>query len=176
MKRTIVALACLVLCAGMSRSQKGTAEQPEYYPAGYPGNTWTGEVTAVDNDQRTLILTYASGKNDVQTFVASIPDAPYEWTRDSRKSRVLDFPYDKRAAIQTFIYVGPGAVATLLPDGAPAKVQRPNPPTANVITDFAQFMGRHITVYYTAQEREANGQKVKYNDVWRIRVIPDKKK
>jgi hypothetical protein len=176
MKRTIVALAFLVLCAGTSSSQKGKAEQPEYYPAGYTGNTWTGEVTAVDNDQRTLTLTYASGTKDVQTFVASIPDVPYEWARDSRKSRVLDFPYDKRATVQTFIYVGPGDVATLLPEGAPAKVQRPNPPTSNVITDFAQFMGRRITVYYTARERETNGQTVKYNDVWRIRVIPDKKK
>jgi hypothetical protein len=175
MKRVVVALAFLVLCAGMSKSQKGIAEQPEYYPVGYSGSTWTGEVTAFDNDKRTLTLTYTSG-NDAQVFIASIPDAPYEWVRDSHKSRVLDFPYDKRAAVQTLVYTGPGFAATLVPDGAPDKVVRPNPPTANVITDFAQFMGRHITVYYTSREREANGATVKYNDVWRIRVIPDKKK
>lgn len=175
MKRIVVALAFLVLCAGMSRSQKGTAEQPEYYPVGYSGNTWTGEVTAFDNDKRTLTLTYANGK-DVQTFVASIPDVPYQWARDSHNSRVLDFPYDKRATVQTFVYTGPGFAATLLPNGAPANVRRPNPPPSNVITDFAQFMGRHITAYYTPREREANDEKVKYNDVWRIRVLPDKKK
>jgi hypothetical protein len=36
-------------------------------------------------------------------------------------------------------------------------------------------MGRSIVVYYTVRGREVNGQKVKYNDVWRIRVIPKKK-
>jgi hypothetical protein len=171
----MVALAFLVLYAGLSSAQKGPAQQPEYYPVGYSGNTWTGEVTAFDSDRRTLTLTYTNG-TDVQTFVASIPDAPYEWARDSRNSRVLDFPYDKRATVQMFIYVGPGFAATIVPDGSPAVVRRPNPPTSNVITDLADFKGRRITVYYTPREREANGGTVKYNDVWRIWVIPGKKK
>lgn len=173
MKKTIVTLALLVLCAGVARPQKGEAE-PDYYPVGYVGVTWTGEVTAIDNDARTLTLTYTSGKN-VQTFVASIPDSPYEWTRDMRTSRVLDFPYDKRAKAQRFVFTGTGRAASVVPDGAPGEVTHPNPPAANVITDFAQFMGRSITVYYTVREREVNGQKVKYNDVWRIRVITKKK-
>ena len=29
-------------------------------------------------------------------------------------------------------------------------------------------------VFYTERERDVNGQKVKYNDVWRVRVL-DKK-
>jgi hypothetical protein len=174
MKRITVALAFLFLCAGVSWPQKGAAES-DYYPVGYSGDTWTGEVTAFDNDRRTLTLTYTSGKN-VQTFVASIPNAPYEWAHDVRKSRVLDFPYDKRALFQRFVFVGPGVAASIVPDGSPAEVKRPNPPSENVITDFADFMGRQIIVYYTPREREANGQKVKYNDVWRIRIISGKKK
>ena len=174
MKRIVVVLAFLVICAGVSQPQKGTAES-DYYPVGYSGDTWTGEVSAFDNNLRTLTLTYAGGKS-VQTFVASIPDSPYEWARDGRKSRVLNFAYDKSAKTQRFAYVGPGVAASIVPDGDPGVLQRPNPPAENVISDFADFLGRRITVYYTAREREANGEKVKYNDVWRIRVIPEKKK
>jgi len=100
--RPIFCLAFLAFIAAVTLAQKGTADLPEYYPMGYSGDTCTGEVTAFDNNERTLPLTYGSGKN-IQTFVASIPDAPYEWTRDSRKSRVLDFPYDKRSSVQAFI-------------------------------------------------------------------------
>jgi len=66
--------------------------------------------------------------------------------------------------------MGPGFAATPLLEDAPAKVQRPNPPASNVITDFAAFKGRRITVYYTPAAREVNGLKVKYNDVWRVRI------
>ena len=154
-------------------AQKGAAES-DYYPMGYSGDIWTGEVVAFDNEQRTLTLTHGSGKN-AQTFVASIPDAPYQWRRDGSNSRVIDFPYDKGIAVQRYKYVGPGSAASILPEGAPAEVRVPNPPASDVITDFAQFKGRKIVVYYTPRELEVNAQKVKYNDVWRIRVIPVKK-
>jgi hypothetical protein len=45
-----------------------------------------------------------------------------------------------------------------------------------VITNLAEFMGRNITVYYTTQECLMGGKKEKYNDVWRIRILPGKKK
>jgi hypothetical protein len=178
MKRLLCVIACLVLWAGVSLAQKGKAE-PDYYPMGYPGDTWTGEVTAIDNEQRTLTLTQGSGKK-TQTFVASIPDAPYEWVRDLRNARVLDFPYDKRGQYQTYKYDGPGFAATLLPNSegegnATGIRKRPNPPASNQITDFADFKGRHLTVYYTPRERKVGGNDVKYNEVWRIRVLSPKK-
>ena len=46
MKRFFVAFVCLIVCAGVSVAQKGKAE-PDYYPLGYSGDTWTGEVTAL---------------------------------------------------------------------------------------------------------------------------------
>ena len=176
MKRLIIALACLMFCAGLSVAQKGKAD-PDYYPIAYSGETWTGEVTAFDNDRRTLTLTHTSGKN-VSTFVASIPDAPYEWGRDARNFRVVDFPYDKGAEYQTFKYIGKGEGAAVLAPGGPSVgiQKRPNPPASNVITDLKEFMGRSITVYYTTQERKVGGAKEKYNDVWRIRILPAKKK
>jgi hypothetical protein len=156
-------------------AQKGKAD-PDFYPMAYSGDTWTGEVTSFDNDRRTLTLTYVNGK-DKLTFMASIPDSPYEWQRDARNFRVVDFPYDKKAEYETFRYVGPGFAVTVLPSGVGAGLQkRKSPPASNVITDFTEFMGRHVTVYYTAVERTVDGVKEKYNDVWRIRIIPVKKK
>lgn len=176
MRRLFFALFCLILCAGASVAQKGKAE-PDYFPLGYAGAIWTGEVTAFDNERRTLTLTPSSGDKTV-TFVASIPDAPYEWRRDGRNFRVVDFPYNKQGKYQTFKYNGSGEVASILPDGAPSTgiEQRPNPPDSNVISDFTQFMGRRVTVYYTARERETSSGKEKYNDVWRIRILDAKKK
>ena len=174
-----LALLCLsVLLFGIQGShlsavaQKGSAEA-DWYPLGYNFHTWTGEVIAFDNDQRTLTLQSKSGKN-AETFVASIPDKPYQWRRDVRKSRVLDFPYDMKFTSQRYVYVGPGLAASIVPDGAPSEVRVPNPPATDVIDEFSQFKGRKIMVFYTEREREVNGQKVKYNDVWRIRVL-DKK-
>jgi hypothetical protein len=178
-KALVVVVALLFVLVAFHASsniafaQKGTAES-DYYPMGYSGDIWTGEVVAFDNEQRTLTLTHSSGKN-AQTFVASIPDAPYQWRRDGRNSRVIDFAYDKNVQVQRYKHVGPGFAASVLPEGAQAEVRVPNPPASDVITDFAQFKGRKIVVFYTPREREVNGQKVKYNDVWRIRVIPIKK-
>jgi hypothetical protein len=141
---------------------------------GYSGDVWTGEVTAFDNERRTLTLMYTSGKNSL-TFVASIPDAPYELGRDTRHFRVIDFPYQKDAKYQVFKYLGPGDVASITPHAGDGIKRRPSPPATNVISDFSEFKGRQITVYYTTREREVNGQKEKYNYVWRIRVFPLKK-
>lgn len=175
-KRLFVAFGCLLLCAGTSVAQKGKAE-PDYYPMGYSGETWTGEVTAFDNNNRTLTLTHTRGK-DVVTFVASIPDAPYELRRDLRLFRVVDFPYKKDAKIQVFKYEGHGSAASILPKGdlSDGIQRRPSPPASNVISDLAEFKGRHITVFYSVREREVNGRKEKYYDVWRIRVLPATKK
>lgn len=181
MKKFSVALALLIFGVSVSLAQKGQAEA-DYYPRGYSGDTWAGEVTAIDNAQRTLTLTNGSGKNAV-TFVAAIPDAPYEWARDVRKERVLDFPYDKKAKSQMFQYQGAvGEFASLLPNSdndragtGTGQVLRPNPPDSDRITDFTDFMGRRIKVYYTARERKSGDQSVKYNDVWRIRILSKKK-
>jgi hypothetical protein len=176
MKRLFVAFGFLTLCAVVSVAQKGKAE-PDYYPMGYSGDTWSGEVTAFDNKYRTLTLTHTDGK-DVVTFVASIPDAPYELGRDLRNFRVVDFPYKKDARIQVFKYEGSGTAVSILPKGdlGDGMQRRPSPPASNVISDLAEFKGRSITVFYSVRDREVNGQKEKYNDVWRIRVFPAKKK
>jgi hypothetical protein len=176
MKRLFVAFACLILFSAVSAAQKGKAD-PDYYPIGYSGDTWTGEVTAFDNDQRTLTLTYVKDKK-VSTFVASVPDAPYEWGNDARNFRVVDFPYDKEGKVQLYTYVGAMNSAGYVMQSGPTKAtqRRPNPPAENVIDDLAQFVTSKVTVYYTIRERKVDGKTEKYNDVWRIRMLPPKKK
>jgi hypothetical protein len=169
----LTGLAALHAMSPTVSSQKGKAES-DWYPVGYNGDTWTGEVIAFDNGLRTLTISRGSGKN-AETFIASIPDAPYQWRRDARKNRVIDFPYDRGATSQHYKYVAEGKAADLVPEGAEGEIRVPNPPASDVITDFAQFKGRKIVVFYTPRVHEVNGQKVKYNDVWRIRVLPDKK-
>ncbi|MBV9959834.1 MAG: hypothetical protein JO360_15520 [Acidobacteria bacterium] len=176
MKRLFVAMACVLFCAGVSVAQKGKAE-PDYYPMGYAGDIFTGEVTAFDNDARTLTLTFIKDKKP-QTFVVYLPDAPYEWGRDLRNFRVVDFPFDKTAKFQTFKFVSnsQGGAADSAPTGGSGIKKRPSPPPENVISDFKDFMGRNVTVYYTEMSRTVGDKKEKYNEVWRIRILPDKKK
>jgi hypothetical protein len=173
MKKLLAAFAFVICCSGWSLAQKGVAEA-DYYPLGYALDTWTGEVTAVDNEQRTLTLTY--GKNKL-TFIATIPDAPYEWRRNKRNERVLDFPYDPKAKSQPYKFEGPSeGVALLLPSGDESAGTKtvPNPPDSNRITDLSDFVGRTVMVYYTARERNEPDGKVKFNDVWRVKVFKKK--
>jgi hypothetical protein len=174
MRRAFLAALLILFCSSVLNAQKGKAEA-DYYPLGYPGDTWTGEVTAFDNDQRTLTLTYGKDK---LTLIAKIPDAPYEWTRNGHNERVLDFPYDPKVKTQVFKYEsGEVSAGSLLPEGDESNGmrRRPNPPDANRITDLSDFLGRTITVYYTSRERKDATGKVKFNDVWRIKVLPKKK-
>ena len=173
MKRFYLTVFILLLSAVAVKAQKGKAEA-DYYPLGYSGDTWTGVVTAFDNEHRTLTLTDSKNKS---TFIAIIPDAPYEWVRNGHNERVLDFPYDKTTTTQVFKYEGGGAgAASLLPEGdqSSGMRRRPNPPDANRIDDFKDFQGRTIVVYYTARERKEATGNVKFNDVWRVKVLPKK--
>lgn len=180
MRSLSLLITLLVASCGAALAQKGNAP-PDWYPQGYGGSIWTGEVTAFDKEQRTLTLTYTSGKK-MQTFVATVPDTPFMWTRDIRNNRVLDFAYDKTTKGQMYAYKGSGDVGSVLPEGggersASGTQRRPNPPPSDERPDLSVFMGRRITVYYTArEEKKDGGEKLKYNDVWRILVLPSEKK
>jgi hypothetical protein len=57
----------IFLFAFPAAAQHGQAEAG-YYPAAYVGDTWQGNVTAVDDAARTITLTYTKGSK-AQTFV-----------------------------------------------------------------------------------------------------------
>jgi hypothetical protein len=71
MKNVFVVLALIVVCASIAVAQKGTAE-PDYYPSGYSGDTWTGVVTSANEDTREFTLTYKRGEKE-QTFIGVLP-------------------------------------------------------------------------------------------------------
>ena len=125
MKRLFVALAFLILCAGMSVAQQGTAES-DYYPMGYNGDTWTGEVTAVNEDTREFTLTYTKG--------------------------------DKT---QTFVGILPKGYTAKMKDGSDQEVK------------MTALVGMHLKAYYIAKsKKDANGVKVKTNEVFKIKFLP----
>ena len=66
MRHTVFA-ACLLLVASFLHAQHGTASAG-YFPMGYAGDIWTGEVSAVSDANREIALVYNSGKKN-ETFV-----------------------------------------------------------------------------------------------------------
>jgi hypothetical protein len=112
----------------VSVAQKGTAE-PNYYPMGYSGDTWAGDVTSVNEDTREFTLTYTKG--------------------------------DKT---QTFIGVLPKGYTAKMKDGSDHEVE------------VADLMGMRVKIYYmTKSKKDANGVKVKTNEVFRIKFLPKDK-
>ena len=63
---------CLALASHSVSSAHGQAEAG-YYPAAFIGDTWEGNVTAVDDQARTITLTYTKGSK-TQTFVIKFAD------------------------------------------------------------------------------------------------------
>ena len=127
-KRLFAALAILVFCAGVSMAQKGTAE-PDYYPMNYSGDTWTGEVTSINEDTREFILTYKKGDKE-----------------------------------QTFVGVLPKGYTVKMKDGSDHEVK------------MADLMGMRVKVYYmTKSKKDANGGKVKINEVFKTKFLPKEK-
>jgi hypothetical protein len=62
--------ACFLLFTGLLPAQHGTAPNG-YYPPGYAGDTWTGEVTDVNDTTREITLTYRK-KNKMETFTGAL--------------------------------------------------------------------------------------------------------
>jgi hypothetical protein len=65
-------LVLLLGVAGTANAQHGTAGSG-YFPPGYSGDTWTGNVTATDDPTRSITLTYAS-KNKTETFTGVLKE------------------------------------------------------------------------------------------------------
>ncbi len=71
--RHMVFAACLLLAvAGILHSQHGTAPNG-YFPMGFAGDTWTGEVSAVNDANREIALVY-TGKKKTESFVGVLQE------------------------------------------------------------------------------------------------------
>lgn len=66
--RQIGLAACILLVmTGLLHAQHGEAGNG-YFPLGFAGDTWTGEVSAVNDDTREITLVYSAPKR-TETFV-----------------------------------------------------------------------------------------------------------
>jgi hypothetical protein len=122
--RNLFLLAWIVaISAAVSFGQKGTAE-PDYYPQNYSGDTWTGIVTAVNEETREFTLTF------------------------KRK--------DKE---DTFVGVLPKGFTHKMADGTDREIKLPD------------LMGMQLRVYYMSKTRKVNDQKIKYNEVFKLKML-----
>lgn len=67
-------LLLIFLAANPANAQHGDAEAG-YYPGSYVGDTWQGNVTATDDQSRTITLTYVKGSKSQSftiTFAAGL--------------------------------------------------------------------------------------------------------
>lgn len=70
---SIILVACVVtftVFATSVQAQHGEAE-PGYYPKSYVGDTWQGNVTAADDQAKTITLTYTKGSKS-ETLVVGL--------------------------------------------------------------------------------------------------------
>ena len=146
-----VTLISLFLAA-VAVAQKGTAGSG-FYPMGYVGDTWTGEVTATDEDKREITLMFKKG-DKTETFVAFVPNTGVGWMTDEQGDRVIAiYPEDKKNKEKD--------------NKSDNKSSKPEPAHLNL----ADLMGRRITVYYMHREKKVNEQKTSYNEVIRIKPL-----
>jgi hypothetical protein len=89
----------LLLTSPWVAAQHGTAPAG-YYPHGYFGDTWTGEVVSVDDTTREITLSY-SKKNKIQTFVATLPPEFTVATNQSKQHKLKpsDIPLGTRVIV-----------------------------------------------------------------------------
>ena len=123
MYKLLFALVFCLLLVGETAAQKGAAESG-YYPQGYHGDVWTGEVTSVNEDTREFTLTYTK-KDKTQTFVGVLPKG-------------YTVPMKDRS---------------------------------NYEVKMSDLLGMYVRAYYIEREKKENGQKVKWNDVIKIRFL-----
>src|ERR1039457_2510367 len=70
--KTRLFLILLLAVAGSAKPQHGSAGNG-YFPPGFAGDTWTGNVTATDDATRSITLTYTN-KNKTETFTGTLKE------------------------------------------------------------------------------------------------------
>jgi hypothetical protein len=71
-QKTWILLILFFALAGIVAAQHGSAGNG-YFPPGYNGDTWTGNVSATDDATRSITLTYTN-KNKTETFTGVLKD------------------------------------------------------------------------------------------------------
>ena len=86
---SVLALSLLRLPAMAQHGEAGAG----YFPPGYMGDTWTGEVTSTDDARREITLSYRKGQK-TETFVGVLQDGYKVKMKDGsvRELKVSEIP------------------------------------------------------------------------------------
>ena len=72
MKRFAFSFCLVLVLMPQAFAQHGTAPS-DYYPPGYSGDTWSGEVTSTNDETREITLTYTKGSK-TETFTGVLQE------------------------------------------------------------------------------------------------------
>jgi hypothetical protein len=72
MKRFAFSFCLVLILMPRALAQHGSAPDG-YYPFGYAGDTWSGEVTSTNDDTREITLTYTKGSK-TETFTGVLQE------------------------------------------------------------------------------------------------------
>ena len=72
MRHTLLGACLLLAVAGGLHAQHGTAPNG-YFPMGFAGDIWTGEVSVTDDAKREITLVY-TGKKKTESFVGVLQE------------------------------------------------------------------------------------------------------
>ena len=70
--KTLLFFVAILAITGSVNAQHGSAGNG-YFPPGYNGDTWTGNVTSTDDTARSITLTFEN-KNKTETFTGVLKD------------------------------------------------------------------------------------------------------
>ena len=100
MKRALLSMVFwATLCAPVF-GQHGSAP-PGYYPMGYAGDTWTGDVVSTDDVTREITLTYTAGKKS-ETFTGILKENYQVKMKDGSLKELKPSGIPKGARITVF--------------------------------------------------------------------------
>lgn len=99
MKKLICSFALILSCIGFASAQKVSAESG-YYPMGYSGDAWVGEVTSADENTREITLTYRKG-DKVKTFTGVLPSG---YTAKMKDGKEQSFPVTDLIGMNIKVY------------------------------------------------------------------------
>jgi hypothetical protein len=92
-------LSIVLSVSGIAWAQHGTAPGG-YYPMGYQGDTWTGTVTAANDNTREITLSYTKG-DKTETFTGVLQAGFSLKTKDGsmREAKPSDIPIGMRLVV-----------------------------------------------------------------------------
>ena len=86
--RIVAAFLCVCSFAFVVSAQHGKSEKGGLYPFPYNGDTWTGEIVAVDPTTRDISLPYTDKKGQSEKFTARLLPGLTPFVKDHKGEKV----------------------------------------------------------------------------------------